>query len=388
MASGLALKTRQSVDTETDVDLALHGKDTRLVSYGGGNVGLPLELLEPDGPLIVPTNFFFMRCNGPVPLLDQETWRLTIHGRVERPLTLRLTDLAAMPQRGLTAFVECAGNGRTRFDPLPPGIPWRNDAVGCAVWEGVPLAAVLELAGVRVGAVDVVSQGGDFPTMRRGLPLSVARDADTLLILRMNDEPLPAAHGGPVRLLVPGWAGIASTKWIVGLEVFENTFAGIWNSESYLEWGDDGTPLRPVREMGVKSVLSAPTHGAILRPGFTTISGYAWSGYGAIRQVETSIDGGKNWQFASLARSGRRAWVRFTFPWHATPGTYQILARATDERGLRQPQQAAWNAKGYGQNSIHRITVSVAARQERLRYFVDTRLHADLTDSYGIRLIT
>jgi sulfane dehydrogenase subunit SoxC len=381
MANHLALKTAHNVEAGTDDKLAFLGKDSRLVSYGGGNAGLPLELLEPDGPLIVPTNLFFMRCNGPVPLLDHETWRLTINGRVERPLSLRLADLAAMPQRRLTAFVECAGNGRTRFDPLPPGIPWRNDAVGCAVWEGVSLATVLELTGVRDGAVDVVSQGGDFPAMRRGLPLSVARDTETLLVLRMNNEPLPAAHGGPVRLLVPGWAGIASTKWLVGLEVLDNAFAGTWNSESYVEWGDDGTALRPVREMGVKSVLSAPTDGAILRAGLTMISGYAWSGYGAIQRVETSSDGGRSWQVARLERSGRRGWVRFESPWEATPGMHHLLARATDERGLQQPRQAAWNAKGYGQNGIHYITVSVAARQRCLPYVVDTHVHADLTNS-------
>jgi DMSO/TMAO reductase YedYZ molybdopterin-dependent catalytic subunit len=181
----------------------------------------------------------------------------------------------------------------------------------------------------------------------------------------MNEAPLTVGHGGPVRLLVPGWAGIAATKWLVGLEVLDAAFAGFWNSENYVSWSADGTPLQLVREMGVKSLLSAPTEGAVLAAGRTTICGYAWSGYGAIRQVETSVDGGGSWQACSLERSGRRGWVRFTAPWQARPGTYQILARATDERGLRQPHQAAWNAKGYGQNGIHRITVTVAVSAQR-----------------------
>jgi DMSO/TMAO reductase YedYZ molybdopterin-dependent catalytic subunit len=264
-----------------------------------------------------------------------------------------------MPQRRLVAFLECAGNGRTRFEPLPPGTPWGNDAAGNAVWEGVPLAHLLDLAGVGEDAVDVVSQGGDFAAMRRGLPLSVARDPDTLLVLRMNEESLSLGHGGPVRLLVPGWAGIASTKWLTGLEMLDDAFAGFWNADNYVYWSDDGTPLQPVREMGVKALLSAPTDGAVLAPGLRSISGYAWSGYGAIRQVETSVDEGVSWQIATLTRSGRRGWVRFTAPWQASPGTCQILARATDERGLRQPLTAAWNAKGYGQNGIHRISVTV-----------------------------
>ena len=154
--------------------LAALEKDPRLIPYGGGNFGMPLEWLEPDGDLIVPSERFFLRSNGPVPILDPTTWRLSICGHVDRPLTLRLADLAAMPQRRLVAFLECAGNGRTRFAPLPPGTPWVNDAAGNAVWEGVPLAHVLDLAGVREEAVDLVSQGGDFPAMRRGLPISVA----------------------------------------------------------------------------------------------------------------------------------------------------------------------------------------------------------------------
>ncbi len=367
----------QLVDLDTQDGWKALGKDPRLIPYGGGNFGMPLELLEPDGPLIVPTERFFLRCNGPVPVFDPTTWRLTLSGHVRRPLTLRLADLAVMPQRRLVAFLECAGNGRTRFEPLPPGTPWRNDAAGNAVWEGVPLAHVLDLAGVRDGAVDVVSQGGDFPEMRRGLPVAIARDPETLLVLRMNGEPLTVGHGGPVRLLVPGWAGIAATKWLVGLEVLDAAFTGFWNADNYVSWSGDGTAIRPVREMSVKSVLSAPTDGAVLAPGRTTIRGYAWSGYGAIRQVETSVDGGGSWQVATVERSGRRAWVRFTSSWHAQPGRSQILARATDERGLQQPLQTEWNAKGYGQNGIHGIQVTVAARRLLLRHAIDSYVLAD-----------
>jgi sulfane dehydrogenase subunit SoxC len=336
--------------------LAALGKDPRLVPYGGGNFGTPPELL--DG-LIVPTERFFVRSNGPIPRLDPAAWRLTVSGHVERPLDLSLADLHALPRRTLTAFLECAGNGRTRFDPVPPGTPWRNDAVGNAGWEGAPLAAVLDRAGVRDGAVDVVCQGADFAGMRRGLPLATARDPDTLLVWAMNGEPLGAAHGGPVRLLVPGWAGIASTKWLIALEVLDRAFDGFWNADNYVFWTAAGEPVRPVREMPVKSVLTEPADGATLRPGPRLVAGYAWSGHGAIRRVEVSTDGGATWTEATLATAGRRSWVRFEHRWQAVPGAARLLARATDERGLTQPAAPEWNAKGYAMNAIHAVTVTV-----------------------------
>jgi DMSO/TMAO reductase YedYZ molybdopterin-dependent catalytic subunit len=200
--------------------------------------------------------------------------------------------------------------------------------------------------------------------MQRGLPLTVARDPDTLLVLHMNGEPLPVAHGGPVRLLVPGWAGIASTKWLVGLDVLDRAFAGFWNSDNYIFWGEDGIPQRPIREMSVKSVIGTPLQGAVIEPGSTVIAGYAWSGHGAIAQVDVSVDGGVSWRQANLARAGRRSWVRFHYPWTATCGPHRLMARATDERRLRQSVVAEWSAKGYGQNGIHCVEVIV---DERLR---------------------
>lgn len=341
--------------------LAELGKDARLVPYGGGNFGMPLELQEQDkrDDLIVPTERFFMRSNGPVPVIDPRTWTLSIDGHVERPLSLSLPDLQQLPQRTLTAFLECAGNGRTRYNPVPEGTPWRNDACGTAAWEGVSLSDVLDQAGVKPDAVDLVAQGGDFPEMQRGLPVAVARDPDTLLVLRMNGEPLTVAHGAPVRLLTPGWAGIASTKWLVGLTVLDHAFAGYWNADNYVYWAEDGTALRPVEEMGVKSLIASPQVDEHLVTGATTVTGYAWSGYGDIATVEVSVDGGETWQPADLERTGRRGWSRFSLPWYATSGKHVLLARATDERRLRQPVQAAWNLKGYGQNGIHAVTVTV-----------------------------
>jgi DMSO/TMAO reductase YedYZ molybdopterin-dependent catalytic subunit len=225
--------------------------------------------------------------------------------------------------------------------------------------EGTPLATVLALAGIGDDAVDVVCQGGDFVGMRRGLPIAVARSPETLLVWRMNGTDLPAAHGGPVRLLVPGWAGIASTKWLVGLEVLDRAFAGVWNDENDLVWTAAGEPVRPVREMPPKSIIAFPAAGARLLTGRHLLHGYAWSGYAAGRGVDVSTDGGQTWYGAALRTAGRRAWARFEHPWQADPGLHCLSARATDERGLTQPAVPTWNAKGYQTNAIQEIVVTV-----------------------------
>lgn len=353
--------TRQLELEDPDRLLRELGKDARLVSYVGANFGMSLDLMEPAGDLLVPTKQFFLRSNGPVPVIDPATWSLSVSGHVDQPSSFSLADLQAMPQRTFTAVLECAGNGRTAFAPVPEGTPWRFDAAGNARWSGVPVATILDLAGVRDGAVDLVAQGGDMPSMQRGLPLPVARDLDTLLVLEMNGQPLEIGHGGPVRLLVPGWAGIASTKWLVGLELLDRAFAGFWNSDNYVIWSETGEPLRPVQEMPVKSVISTPTDGATLGAGPTRIAGYAWSGYGAIARVEVSVDDGQTWAETTFRGDGRHSWVRWETSWEATSGAIGILVRATDERGLRQPKVTPWNGKGYLQNGIQRVSVQVQA---------------------------
>ena len=335
------------------------GKDPRLVPYGGANFGMPLDLLESPPNRIVPNEQFFVRSNGPVPVVDPDTWRLDVIGLVDWPTSHSLQDLERFTTRSLEAFLECAGNGRSRFDPVPPGTPWRNDAIGNAVWEGVALADVLSKAGVLDGAVDVVSASADFPEMRRALPISVALGPEALIATRMNGEPLPVAHGGPARLLVPGWAGIASTKWLTSLEVIDRPFDGFWNTDNYVIWDADGAPLRPIAEMPPKSIIVAPGDGASLSVGNTEIDGWAWSGYGSVQIVEVSVDGGTTWLPACLDSGERRGWRRWHLDWLAGPGDFRIQARATDERRLRQPAVAAWNAKGYQMNAVHEIVVCV-----------------------------
>lgn len=198
----------------------------------------------------------------------------------------------------VTAFLECSGNSRGRFrDDSEPvdGTLWGNGAIGNVEWTGVSLVEVLNQAGIQDGAVDLVSQGGAFKDIQRGLPVEIALDPDVMLVWEMNGEPLPKPNGGPVRLLVPGWGGIASTKWIVGLEVIDRPFDGHFNIENYVVINEDGTIVAPVTIMPVKSVITAPVPGAELSAGPQTVGGYAWSGYSGITLVEVSTDAGKTW---------------------------------------------------------------------------------------------
>lgn len=336
--------------------MTIPGKNDRLTPYGATNLGMDLGLL--DG-FYVPNDLFFVRSNAAIPTIDAATWTLTIDGEVERPIELSLADLETMPQVELASFLECTGNGRSRFNPVAEGTTWKNDAAGNAVWGGVPLPEILALAGVKPSGVEVVSQGGDMETMQRGIPVSLAQERSTLIALRMNGAPLPLAHGYPARLIVPGWAGIASTKWITRLTVSDQPFVGPFQGDLYVVYDADGTPVQQVREMPVKSVISAPEEEATVTP-ISVAGGFAWSGNGGIARVETSLDGGESWQPADIvAEAGPFSWVRWEQRLELDPGDYEILARATDRRGLQQPWKAFWNQKGYFMNEIQRVTFTV-----------------------------
>lgn len=340
--------------------LASIGIDQPLIAHGGFNFGTPPELVT---DAIVANDAFFIRSHGPSAILDDPAqYRLAIGGHVDTPLTLSLDDLTALPQRTYTSFLECSGNSRGFFAPTAKGGQWRNDAIGNAEWSGVPLHELLVQAGVKDGAVDVVSQGGDFAEMQRGLPLDVAMDADSILALQMNGDDLPAPHGGPVRLFVPGWGGIASTKWLIGLTVLDRPFQGDFNVNNYIVIDAHGAVLRPVRAMPVSSAIWTPAPGAQLTAGQTPIVGYAWSGLGGIAKVEVSTDNGNSWNEATItSNDGEHAWARFEYAWDATPGPTGLLTRATDDRGTSQPAQVPWNELGYQYNAVQRLLVTVTA---------------------------
>jgi DMSO/TMAO reductase YedYZ molybdopterin-dependent catalytic subunit len=340
--------------------LAAIGVDQPLIPHGGFNFGTPPDLV--DG-LIVANDAFFIRSHGPSAKLDDlSKYSLQVVGHVDTPLTLTLDDLKGMPQRTYQAFLECSGNGRGFFSPAAKGGQWRNDAIANAEWTGVPLHVVLDKAGVKDGAIDVVSQGGDFAEMQRGLPIDVAMGVDTMIVLQMNGEDLPAPHGGPARLFVPGWGGIASTKWLIGLTVLDRPFQGDFNVNNYIVIDALGAVVRPVRAMPVSSGIWTPGVDDPIKTGQVPIAGYAWSGLGGIAKVEVSTDNGASWTEAKLDQSGgEHAWARFEYTWDANPGPTGILTRAADDRGTSQPAQVPWNQLGYQYNAVQRMLVNVGS---------------------------
>jgi DMSO/TMAO reductase YedYZ molybdopterin-dependent catalytic subunit len=259
-----------------------------------------------------------------------------------------------------TKFIECAGNGRSFFGAQQgtpvPGSAWKLGAIGVAEWTGVPLSAVLDRAGLRSTAVDVMPEGvdpvvvqGGVPLghVRRPLPIEKALDDDTLLVYAMNGEPLPEDHGFPVRLLVPGWVGIANIKWVGRIEVSEQPLFSPWNTTQYRLFGD-AYPDQPVlTEQPVKSAFELAWNAQVVA-GRYLLTGRSWSGHQKIEHVDVSFDRGVTWQPAALeARNSPRAWVRWSIVWDARAGSQVLMARATDKRGNVQPMTVPFNALGY-----------------------------------------
>jgi DMSO/TMAO reductase YedYZ molybdopterin-dependent catalytic subunit len=304
-----------------------------------------------------PTASFFVRSNNSEPELPAGTHHLTVEGAVEVPLTLKLAELARGPLRELTATLECAGNGRTAMVPLPEGEPWDKGALGTAVWKGVPLAEVLGRARLRPDVLEILVEGADGEGSKRfarALPVIKAMHPDTLLALEMNGAPLTRAHGAPVRLLVPGWYGMASVKWVSRIEALTRPFTGHYQHERYVyDLGNGRTP-EPVTRMRVKSLILTPAEGARVAPGRVVVHGMAWSGERRVVQVEVAVDCGETWKPATLLETPRpSAWVRWAFTWEdAVPGRHTLRSRATDEAGETQPETSQWNRLGYGNNAV------------------------------------
>jgi DMSO/TMAO reductase YedYZ molybdopterin-dependent catalytic subunit len=301
---------------------------------------------------VTPNRLFFVRNHFPMPAIHVPGWRLRIEGRVDRPLELTWEELTALPERSVFATVECAGNGRSFLQGPVPGVQWGAGAVGHAEWTGVSVARLLEEAGIRAGAVEILFEGcdrgseADHPEpmhFARSLPLAKALHPDTLLVYRMNGELLTASHGFPVRLFVPGWYGVASVKWLRRIEVLDRPFLGYYQTTKYTyqRRGKSGLERVVVGPMRPKSEILRPHAGAELGLGANRLFGVAWAGEEAVAAVEVSTDGGRTWDRADLI--GSRAPYSWTM-WEyllevGRPGDYTLLARAVSETGQRQPSE-------------------------------------------------
>lgn len=318
--------------------------------------------------VVTPTDRFYIRQHGPTPLVDARSWRLRVHGDgVGRQIALGLSELAEMPQTTCTRTLECAGNGRRFFKESfgveAEGGQWETGAIGTAEWSGVRLGTLLERAGLRDDARDVMPEGLDELRVRRPMPLAKALAEDTLVALRMNGEPLLPDHGFPARLVVSGWVGAAWIKWVRRIEVSTRPLHSPYNTTEYVlvgpEYPSDGPALGPViTEMPVMSVIELDRP-ATLPAGRHAIHGRAFAGEGRTGEVACRIDDGP-WRTAELAGPNEAgSWVRWRFQWDATAGEHVLRVRATDEHGRSQPDRVPWNDHGYLYNAVVAHPVSV-----------------------------
>ncbi|HEX7085744.1 MAG TPA: sulfite oxidase [Vicinamibacterales bacterium] len=323
----------------------------------GSNLEMRWDAMYSRGYL-VPNELFFVRNNSPqVPKLDPATWRLQLEGPgLWRPRSFTYDEILAMPSVSVIRAIECAGNGRNFFEIAHgrkiSGTRWNLGAIGVAEWTGVPLREVLARAGVARTARDVMPEGADARRIRRPIPIEKAMADDTLLVYAMNGHPLPPDHGFPVRMLVPGWVGVAHVKWVSRIEVSDQPFYSDYNTTRYVLVGPDYKPNPPalgpvLTTQKVKSAFELPWDGEITA-GNRLLRGRSWSGEGRIVKVDVSLDDGRTWQAARLREPNiEKAWVRWDVDWDARPGAHRLKARATDSNGNTQPDEVPFNEQGY-----------------------------------------
>jgi DMSO/TMAO reductase YedYZ molybdopterin-dependent catalytic subunit len=363
--------------------LKFPGKNEGLVVLGDRPLvaETPESLLDDD---TTPVDKFYIRNNGQIPeeTKEPDKWKITIDGEVNNKLEITLGELKSKYKAVTHRMVlECGGNGRAAFSPPARGNQWTNGGAGCAEWTGVRLADVLKTAGLKPSAKYTAHYSSDLhlsgdagkPTISRGVRIEKAMDPDTLIVWAMNGQPLPNIHGGPVRLIVPGWAGSASQKWLTRIWVRDKEHDGPGMTEfSYrvaikpMVPGDKGDPanFRILESMPVRSIITNPANGAKLAAGTREMKlrGASWAGDLTVKQVDISANAGASWQKAELGTpKNKYDWQRWTASVKLpSDGYYEIWVRATDSRGMMQPHQAAsWNPQGYGGNAMHRIAVLV-----------------------------
>ncbi|HEY3203345.1 MAG TPA: sulfite oxidase [Thermoanaerobaculia bacterium] len=353
--------------------ISLPGSRRRLLQMNGYPIDAetPLDALT---TYITPNDLFFVRHHWNPVFPDPKRWMLTVDGEVESALRLSLADLKRMPKSSATCVLQCAGNGRALHRPIVPGVQWRYGAVGNARWTGVRVRDVLEKAGLKGSARHLHTFGTDAPPLKvppfhRSVELEKIRE-DGLIAYEMNGAPLPALHGAPARLIVPGWAGDHWMKWLERLSVRAEPQKGFYMDVAYRfpkKAGDPGVAFKPeemdpVTELFVKSnITEAPARARAGSP--ITVSGFAFSGVPDIAKVEVSDDGGASWREAELGSDhDPYAWRLWSFRYEPKEaGKVTLSARATDSRGGVQPKEAVWNQSGYLYNAWHSVEIEVAA---------------------------
>ena len=363
-----------SSDSRDQAQYPLYSPDERFspeeLRLATRNHGMPLEALRYD---ITPPGLHYLLVHYDIPVVDPASWRLNVHGQVRSPLQLSLDDLRGMPSVTLPVTMECAGNGRSLYSPRRLSQPWFLEAIGTAEWTGARLREVIQLARVRDSAVEFVFtgmdrgvEGGQQQDYARSLSITEATRSEVILAYEMNGEPLPPQHGFPLRLVVPGWYGMTSVKWLGRIEAVSTPFTGYQMDSAYRYSKSDDAPGPRVNRMRVRSLMTPPgvpdflTRRRIAAPGKDEVIGKAWSGHGRITRVEFSPDGGRSWADARLGQPvSEYAWTPWSVTWTTLPGEHTLLCRATDAAGNTQPDVAEWNTGGYGNNACHRVQITV-----------------------------
>ncbi len=330
--------------------------------YGGlapgtGNALTPIESLE---GIITPSSLHTIRSHSGTPDIDPKQHELLLHGLVARPLMFSVDALSRYPMTSRIYFLECSGNSNRNLAPQPAQVPAGaiHGNIACSEWSGVPLSMLLDEAGLLPQAKWLLAEGGDSAHMSRSIPIEKALD-DALIALYQNGERLRPEQGYPVRLLLPGWEGNMSVKWLRRIKATEGPTHTKDETSKYTDPLPDGRALQFTFEMGVKSVITKPSSTMTLpRTGFYEISGIAWSGAGRIRRVEVSADGGATWADAALYGDERpKSLVRFRMPWEWTGEPAVLQSRATDEKGRAQPLREEWLAQYAPDNRFHNNSI-------------------------------
>ena len=339
------------------------------------NLEFPFSTLT---SFITPNEQFFIRSHFSVPKVSPRSWRLKVEGLVDRPFEISYNDLLNLPYRSIMTTLECAGNSRIFLTPKVGGLQWGLGAVGNAEWTGVPLAAVLERARVRPGAVEVVLEGADAGEIKkepqspgkihyaRSLPVEKALRSDVLLAYEMNGTQLPMAHGFPLRVVVPGWYAMASVKWLTRIVLTDRVFQGYFQTADYTYWDQrEGLPIQllPLAELEVKAQIARPAlHEVVPSHSVYRMHGAAWAGESEVIKVEVSTNAGRTWKAAELlSASSRYAWCLWEYRWRTPPrvGRHIVMARATDARGHVQPMHRDPHRGTYMISHVQPIEVDV-----------------------------
>ena len=328
---------------------------------------------------VTPVEHFFVRNHGDVPQVDADSYRLTFGGLVRKPLRISLDELRRLPKVAVTATLQCAGNRRLEMAavrPIPGELGWGAEAIGTAEWKGVPLRELLaaveplpEARHVAFSAFDETERHGHRFTCGGSIPLDKALSSEVLLAYEMNGHDLPPVHGAPLRVVVPGYIGARSVKWLSGITLQEEPSDNYFQAKAYRLFGpqvdhdnvdwDTGLMLG---SFNVGSVISSPVEGETLPAGPVAVSGFAFAGEREVARVEVSADGGRTWTTAEPGpEHGRWAWRLWKASLDLPAGEHEIVCRAWDTAAQTQPEDPAhvWNFKGYMNNAWHRVRVNV-----------------------------